>query len=229
MPIFYQPLLAEGTNWLDADESRHAVHVLRLREGDTIELTDGKGSFCTAFVEIPDSKKCSFRVIEKIQRPQRSFQVHLAVAPTKNMDRIEWLIEKAVEIGIEKITLMQCERSERRNIPLDRIQKIAISALKQSKQAWMPHIKGIVNFKQVLEEEAVGKFIAFVDENNQQHLKDVIIQKSNYLVLIGPEGDFTHTELGWAIEKGFKKVSLGPNRLRTETAALAAVHILSLQ
>jgi 16S rRNA (uracil1498-N3)-methyltransferase len=229
MPIFYQPLLAEGIHWLDADESRHAVHVLRLREGDTVELTDGKGSFCVASIEIPDSKKCSFRVIEKKQLPQRSFQVHMAIAPTKNMDRTEWFIEKAVEFGIEKITFMQCERSERRNIPLDRIQKIAISALKQSKQAWMPHINGIHNFKHVLEEEATEKFIAFVDENNQLHLKDVFTQKSDYLVLIGPEGDFTNTELEWAIEKGFKKVSLGPNRLRTETAALAAVHILSLQ
>jgi 16S rRNA (uracil1498-N3)-methyltransferase len=226
--LFYQSKISEGVLNLDAEESRHAVKVLRMVKGDALHLTDGRGFFYTAQITDADAKKCSFEIIEKKQSAKRGYQIHIAIAPTKNADRIEWFVEKATEIGIDEISFMLCKNSERKNINLERIEKIAISAMKQSGQAWLPKISAIVPFKEILKHNASQKFIAFVDEKNTNHLKSMAKSNGNYLVLIGPEGDFSQEELNLALENNFKKVSLGSNRLRTETAGLAACQILNL-
>jgi 16S rRNA (uracil1498-N3)-methyltransferase len=229
MSLFYQPFLAEGITSLSEEESRHAVQVLRMKAGAVLELTDGQGRFYSAIVVDPNSKKCTFKVVERTEVAKPKFHTHLAIAPTKNIDRTEWFVEKAVELGLSQLTFIQCQRSERKVINLERINKVAVSAMKQSRQAWMPTMGGMIDFREVLNLSATEKFIAFVDDTNPLHLSHAFTKNSNYLVLIGPEGDFTQEELALATGAGFKKVSLGVNRLRTETAALAAVHIFSLQ
>ena len=200
-----------------------------MREGDAIQIVDGQGGVYTARITKADTKKCLFEVTEKKGIERRKCRVHIAIAPTKNIDRTEWFVEKAVEIGIEKITFIQCKHSERKVINIERIQKVAINAMKQSGQAWLPSAEGIVDFNAVVTAKEKEKFIAYVDSNNPLHLKDAYTKNSDYIVLIGPEGDFSQQELELAQHNGFKKVSLGANRLRTETAALAACHILALQ
>lgn len=222
MSLFYQPRISDGMFALDAEESRHATKVLRLLSGNQVNLTDGKGMFYQARIIDADSKKTTFEILSKKQAPKRNYQIHIAISPTKNTDRIEWFVEKATEIGVDEISFIHCRNSERKTINLERIEKIAISALKQSQQAWMPKLNSIVPFKESISISAQQKFIAFVDESNTIHLKSLIAPEKNYLVLIGPEGDFSKEELEIAIQHDFKKVSLGQNRLRTETAALAA-------
>ncbi|MFM9840047.1 MAG: 16S rRNA (uracil(1498)-N(3))-methyltransferase [Cyclobacteriaceae bacterium] len=228
MNLFYQPHIADGILNLNAEESRHAIKVLRMVKGDALHLTDGKGFFYTAQITEADAKKCSFEIIDKKQSPKRDYQIHIAIAPTKNADRMEWFVEKATEIGIDKISFILCRNSERKTINLDRIEKIAISAMKQSGQAWLPKVSSIVPFNEVLKHNVSQKFIAFVDEKNTNHLKSVAKSNGNYLVLVGPEGDFSQEELNLALENNFKKVSLGNNRLRTETAGLVACQVLNL-
>ena len=200
-----------------------------MSAGDEIQLTDGKGAFYLGQIISIDSKKCAFKIKTHKTIPKKNYRIHIAIAPTKNADRIEWFVEKAVELGVDQITFMQCQRSERRVINLERMNKVAISALKQSRQAWMPALDGLKDFKNVVDEPTAEKFIAYVDGTNPLHLKHAFKKNNHYLVIVGPEGDFTTDELDMALSAGFKKVSLGPNRLRTETAALAAIHILSLQ
>lgn len=227
MNLFYQPAIAQGILHLDPDESRHAVKVLRMQIGDTIDLTDGHGFLYRAFINDADPKKCGFTITEKKGTPARDFNISIAVAPTKNSDRIEWFIEKAVEVGVEKIHLLLCKNSERKNVNLDRLTKIAVSSMKQSGQSRLPYISDMVPFKEIISLEASQKFICYVDNNNPDHLKLLAKPNQNYLVLIGPEGDFSKEEIQSATENGFKKVSLGRNRLRTETAALTACQVLN--
>ena len=228
MNLFYLPGIANGQTHLDAEESRHVVKVLRKVTGDELAITDGKGSFYQARITNADSKKCSFEIISKKELPKKNYFIHLAIAPTKNADRMEWFVEKAVEIGIDKITFFQSKTSERKTINLERIEKIAISAMKQSQQAWLPAVSGIISFNELMKEKADQKFIAYVDAANPHHLKNVAKPKGDYLLLVGPEGDFSSEELQLALENKFQKVSLGTNRLRTETAGVVACHILNL-
>jgi len=225
--LFYQPAISQGILHLDPDESRHAVKVLRMQMGDTIELTDGHGFLYRAFISDADPKKCGFTISEKKEIPSRGFSISIAIAPTKNMDRTEWFVEKAVEIGVENIHLLLCKNSVRKTVNLDRLTKIAVSAMKQSGQARLPYITDMVSLKEILSQEATQKFICYVDASNPDQLKLLAKPKQSYLVLIGPEGDFNKDEIQLATEHGFKKVSLGPNRLRTETAALTACQILN--
>jgi 16S rRNA (uracil1498-N3)-methyltransferase len=226
--LFYQPGIPHGITHLDAEESRHAVRVLRLSEGDPLALTDGKGFFYATKITRADSKKCAFEILEKQEIKKRNFSIHLAIAPTKNADRIEWFVEKAVEIGIEEISFMLCKNSERKVMNMERISKVAVSALKQSQQAWLPRINEMAPFSKIFNSTADQKFIAHVDSANPTHLSSVTQRNKKYLVLIGPEGDFSNDELDMAIQHGFEKVSLGINRLRTETAGLAAIQILAM-
>lgn len=226
--MFYQPAITEGAHYLDPDESRHAVKVLRLQAGDHVQLTDGQGSFYKTIITIADSKKCFFSVEEKRTISHRKFSISIAVAPTKNIDRTEWFVEKTVELGIENIYFMLCKNSERKSINLDRIQKIAVSAMKQSGQCWLPTCHELKPFHEIVTGTANQKFICYVDQQNPDQLKTQAHPEKSYLVLIGPEGDFRRDELDLAIANDFTKVSLGPNRLRTETAALAACHTLNL-
>jgi 16S rRNA (uracil1498-N3)-methyltransferase len=224
--LFYQPNITAGILNLDPEESRHAIKVLRRVKGDELHLTDGKGCFYISRITQDDPKKCGFEILEKKQVAKREYQIHIAIAPTKNADRIEWFVEKATEIGIDKISFILCQNSERKTINVERVEKIVISAMKQSGQAWLPRLSNIIPFKEILKSEATQKFIAFVDDQNQDHLKVMAKTNGNYMVLIGPEGDFREEELNLAIQNDFKKVSLGNNRLRTETAGLVACQIL---
>jgi len=227
--LFYQPGIPQGINHLDAEESQHAVRVLRMSEGDHLDLTDGKGFFYAAKITKADSKKCAFEILEKKEVKRRGYSIHLAIAPTKNADRIEWLVEKAVEIGIEEISFMLCKNYERKVMKMERILKVAVSALKQSQQAWLPGINEMAPFAKIFNATADQKFIAHVDSTNPTHLHSLAQRNKKYLGLIGPEGDFSTEELDMAIQQhGFEKVSLGTNRLRTETAGLVAVQILVL-
>jgi 16S rRNA (uracil1498-N3)-methyltransferase len=226
--LFYQPNIVEGILNLDLEESRHAVKVLRMVKGDELRLTDGKGCFYTARITDDNPKKCGFEIIDKRHIAKRNYRIHIAIAPTKNADRMEWFVEKATEMGVDQISFILCQNSERKTINLDRMEKIAISAMKQSGQAWLPQLSGIIPFKEILKSEASQKFIAFVDETNSDHLKSMAKANGNHLVLIGPEGDFREGELSSALLADFKKTSLGKNRLRTETAGLVACQILNL-
>ena len=228
MNIFYQPLITEGVLQLDDEESRHCIKVLRKKNGDHIKLTDGKGSFYDAVIT-SDSSPCKFEIRNKIQELEKSFKIRIAISPTKNADRIEWFVEKAVEFGVDEILMMECKNTERSYIKLERLKKMAISAMKQSLKSWLPEIKEVDSFSNIVNNStAIDKFIAFVDQSNPVHLKDVAKSGHDCLVLIGPEGDFTSEELALALSKSFTKVSLGSSRLRTETAGLAACHILNL-
>lgn len=228
MNLFYQPGISEGITHLDAEESRHVVRVLRMSEGDQLTLTDGKGFFYSAKITKADSKKCVFEILDKKETRRRNFHIHVAIAPTKNADRIEWFVEKATEIGVDEISFILCKNSERKVVNAERVEKIAVSALKQSQQALLPKLNELVPFKKIVEAKADQKFIGFVDSENPLHLKTLAQPNKKYLMLIGPEGDFSNEELEQALESGFQKVSLGLNRLRTETAGLAAVQILGL-
>lgn len=187
-------------------------------------VTDGKGLLANA--TITDS--ANFTITQKHVTPAKGYQIHLLVAPTKNADRMEWLVEKATEIGVDSITLVECARSERKKIGHERLVKMAISAMKQSQQSWLPEVKPMLPFKGALAISSAQKFIAYVDHTNPNHLKNLAKPGKSYAVLIGPEGDFTDEEITQATSLSWLKVSLGPNRLRTETAALAACLTLVL-
>lgn len=222
MNLFFQPAIPQGIFYLDREESHHAVRVLRLNAGSFIEITDGKGCFYNAIITHANAKQCEFKIEETTRVEKRNFLIHMAVAPTKNADRMEWFVEKATEIGVDEISFVLCQTSERKSINLERIEKIAVSAMKQSRQAWLPKINAMTSFKNILTHPTDQKFIAYVDSANQKTLQKASTPQKKYLVLIGPEGDFSKGELELAIQNGFEKVSLGENRLRTETAALVA-------
>lgn len=198
-----------------------------MQIGDAIDLTDGLGFLYRAIIKEADPKKCSFSIVDKREVLNRAFNIAIALAPTKNIDRTEWFIEKAVETGIDKIHFLICKNSERKTVNQERIIKIMVSAMKQSGQARLPYVSGLLPFKEIISQQAEQKFICHVDATNPDLLKVIADPKKSYLVLIGPEGDFSHEEIQLATGHGFKKVSLGPNRLRTETAALTACQVLN--
>lgn len=229
MNLFYQPLIAQRVHKLDEEESRHCIKVLRKQTGDHIRVTDGSGSFYDVVITTADSRECKFNIVREEKEPGRNFSIHIAIAPTKNTDRIEWFVEKCVELGIDQVTLLQCEHSERTFIKIDRLRKVAISAMKQSLKASLPRINELTTFDSFVSADiSADKFIAFVDDTNPVQLKDSATPAKQYVVLIGPEGDFSNNELSLALEHRFTKVSLGKSRLRTETAGIAACHILNL-
>ena len=228
MILFYQPEIPEGVLHLDEEESRHCIKVLRKNNGDSIHITDGKGSFYTALITKADPRQCVFLVKETQQQAKKDYRIHIAISPTKNADRIEWFVEKAVELGVDEITLMDCENTERSHIKSTRLKKVAISAMKQSLKAFLPTINELTSFADVLKMKEGSAYIAYVDSSNPLHLKEAAAGFKNALMLIGPEGDFSPEELSLAVNSGFQKVSLGKSRLRTETAGMAACHILNL-
>jgi 16S rRNA (uracil1498-N3)-methyltransferase len=224
MHTFFAPDLAGPTYTLPEDESKHAVRVLRLGAGDAVELLDGRGGRYTAAVADANPKRCQLRITHHETSPPRSHFTHVAVAPTKNLDRMEWFVEKAVEVGVERISFLRCARSERRELKLERLEKIAISALKQSGQAWLPQLDELTDYAQFLAEVAPETtFIAHLEAGERTALAQGAAAGPGCCVLIGPEGDFTPAEISLALEKGIRPVTLGASRLRTETAALAVV------
>lgn len=229
MTTFYLPEVKDGVTILSPEESRHAIKVLRLNSGDKIQIIDGEGGFYLAEITEANQKKTQFHIIEHTQQALPSHYIHIAIAPTKNIDRIEWFVEKAVEIGINEISFVLCQNSERKVLKLDRIEKKAISAMKQSMNAYMPKINPLASFNNSLEQiSQQGKYIAYVDFDNPQQLFDIAKENKSHCVLIGPEGDFSTQELKIAEQQGFRKVGLGKSRLRTETAGIVACHTLNL-
>jgi len=230
MDLFYQSRIQDGILFLDEEESRHCVKVLRKKAGDAIALTDGRGFFYDAIITRADSRQCFFEIRDKSEAPKKSYFIHIAISPTKNADRIEWFVEKATELGVDKISLIDCKNTERSFIKTGRLLKVAVSAMKQSVKAVLPVIGDhLLQFTEVVEHcQEKEKCIAFVDPVNPLHLLHTVDAKTSYCILIGPEGDFSPEELKTATARGFKKVSLGPSRLRTETAGVAACHILNL-
>lgn len=238
--LFYAPSLPDGPAELPADEASHAVRVLRLKEGSAVTLTDGKGSFYDAHIALASPKRCLLQVERSYaDTPLWQGAIHLAVAPTKNMDRMEWLVEKAVEIGVDRITLLDCDNSERHVVKTERLEKIAVSAMKQSHKATKPVITPLMPFKQFISNPPAGqRFIAHCYEalgeegglhlSGRNFLGDLLQPATDACVLIGPEGDFSLDEVHEAEAQGYQSISLGESRLRTETAALVAVHLMYL-
>ena len=224
MHTFFAPDLRGPTYTLPEDESKHAVRVLRLGPGDYVELLDGRGGRYQAAVADANPKRCQLRITAHEQVPPRAYFTHVAVAPTKNLDRLEWFVEKAVEVGVERISFLRCARSERRELKLERLEKIAISALKQSGQTWLPQLDELTDYTAFLKEtEPATTFIAHLEAGERTDLSQVVAAAPRCCVLIGPEGDFTPAEIALALSLGIRPVTLGASRLRTETAALAAV------
>ena len=232
MHLFYQPALspAHTSGTLTDDEARHATRTLRLGFGEAITVTDGRGNRYGSVITKADNKGCAFRIDRVETVAPRPFCVRICVAPTKNMDRIEWFVEKAVELGIERISFFFGQHSERRVLKLERIEKIAVAAMKQSLQSWLPRLDEAISLTQLLQQSIEDqRFIAHLPEGGQaSHLFNAARPNSTYTVLIGPEGDFSAQEVQQAIAAGFQLVTLGPNRLRTETAALSACQSLNL-
>ncbi len=220
---FYSPDLTSSVVTLSPEESEHCCRALRHRAGDSVLLTDGKGQVATATVMVDSPKACMVEIVEvRNARDKGAKRLHLAIAPTKNIDRIEWLVEKCVEIGIESISFILCENSERPRVNLDRMQRISVSALKQCQTSWLPPI-ALLSFKEFLEKNrgtAADKYIAWCDDDNSRQMANEIFQHDDIILLIGPEGDFSPTEIEAARQHGYQEVKLGNRRLRTETAGL---------
>jgi len=228
--LFYAPNASSGIFQLDAEESKHCLRVLRLKEGSCIFLTDGKGGFYTCVIHDISEKVCNVEFIDKQEGyHKRNYRIHIAVAPTKNTDRLEWFAEKAVEMGIDEITPLICDHSERIIFKPERIRKIMVSAMKQSLQAYLPVIHPAIQASEFIQKEhSYHKYIAYLDEENNRPLKEIYLKGSDALILIGPEGDFSEEEICQAKEHNFASINLGKTRLRTETAAMAACHTINL-
>ncbi|MGB1308025.1 MAG: 16S rRNA (uracil(1498)-N(3))-methyltransferase [Oceanihabitans sp.] len=227
MQLFYNKDISETTKefTFNKEESKHIVKVLRKSTGQTLQITNGKGWLFTAEITIADIKNCVVQIIAKKLQPKKTYNLHLAVAPTKMNDRYEWFLEKATEIGIDTITPIICDRSERKIIKQERFEKIIQSATKQSLNCYMPKLNPAMAFKDFLKQDFSNKlFIAHCEATNRKLLKSVLEPKVNTTILIGPEGDFSSKEIEQALQLNFIPVTLGETRLRTETAAIVACH-----
>ena len=229
MTLFYVPNLATE-HVLPEEESLHAVKVLRLKVGDELVVVVGVGGYHIAKITLPHPKRCAFELIEsQFEFGKRDYKLHIAIAPTKNMDRLEWFVEKATEIGIDEITPIICRFSERKMVKAERLEKIIVSAAKQSVKAYFPKLNPQCTFDELIKNhQATQKFIAHCYDSEKIQLKTEIIPTKDVLVLIGPEGDFSKEEVDKAIKNGYIPVSLGESRLRTETAGVVACHTVSL-
>ncbi|MCC7331440.1 MAG: 16S rRNA (uracil(1498)-N(3))-methyltransferase [Flavobacteriales bacterium] len=232
MQLFYTPdiNLTASTFILDEAESKHAVKVLRLATGDKINLVDGKGTFFEAEITQAHAKKCELCILSSTKEANSKSTIHIAIAPTKNNDRLEWFVEKATEIGIAEITPLICQRSERKILKTDRLEKTAVAAMKQSIKANLPKINEPITFKDFIKTtpKQPNLFIAHCLDNQEKHLSQICAKNEPSIVLIGPEGDFTKEEIDLAIKNQFKPISLGKSRLRTETAGIVACHTINL-
>ena len=230
MQLFYVPNISGSEIILDETESKHAIRVLRLQKGNRVQVVDGKGGFYETEIIDSNPKRCRLSIVNStLEFGKKDFHLHIAIAPTKNIDRFEWFLEKATEIGIDEITPLLTSHSERKTVNPERLEKILVSAMKQSLKAYLPQLHELTTFKElIINNKTENKFIAYCDEIQKIHLKDLVAKGNNTLILIGPEGDFSPEEVKLAIENGFKVVSLGESRLRTETAGIVACHIVNL-
>jgi len=229
MILFYTSDIQGTTAILHTEEARHCTQVVRKRVGEVIPIVDGKGSYYEATIIEITKKTCVTKIIK--QDPsfsKRNFHLHIGIAPTKNMDRLEWFVEKATEIGIDEITPILCQRSERRRVRIDRLEKKALSAMKQSLKATLPIVNDLTLFKEAIQIKDTNSLKMIAQGAAAIALQDNYQAKKNVYILIGPEGDFTNDEMEAALTAGFQGVNLGRNRLRTETAGLVACHTANL-
>jgi len=225
--IFYTPDINGLRYTLNEEESAHAVRVLRLKAGDGITLVDGRGSRYRAQIERIHHKHCEVEVVEyQADYGKRQYRLHIGIAPTKNIERFEWFIEKVTEIGVDEITPLLCEHSERKQVNIERLQRIMIAAMKQSKKAYLPQLNGMTALDKWLETQTTSgcSYIAHCNESEKQSLKTAYQSGQDITIAIGPEGDFTMQEVTQALACGFTEISLGTSRLRTETAGIVACH-----
>lgn len=232
MQLFYAPDISGNYYVFSQDESKHIVKVLRMKEGDLIHLTDGKGYLFTSEIVEADIKRCKVQVTSKDSGDdKRDFSVHIAIAPTKNIKRFEWFLEKCTEIGVDEITPLKCRYSERDNIRWDRLNRVISSAMKQSLKTYLPVLNEMTDFEDFLTSDIgdeTQRYIAICDDLPKQHLKTTYSTGKDVVIIIGPEGDFSDEEKENAKESGFKPVTISSSRLRTETAGVVACHIVNL-
>lgn len=227
MQLFYNPDITEKTTEFSfpKEESNHIVKVLRKSVGDNLNITNGKGWLFVAEITLANNKNCLAKITSAEIQSKKPYTLHMAVAPTKMNDRYEWFLEKATEIGIDTITPIICDHSERKVIKTDRYEKILQAAMKQSLNCYLPKLNDAMPFNDFMEQEIIGNlFIAHCEETDKKSLKQLIKPKQHITILIGPEGDFSVNEIEKAIANGFIPVTLGDTRLRTETAAIVACH-----
>lgn len=225
MQIFFSTDINNGLITLDKEESRHCLQSLRKRVGDVITVVDGRGTFYEAEIVEAGKKNCLCRVRRQWEEEQAGPDIHIAIAPTKNINRLEWFLEKAVEIGVDRVSLVLCRHSERRKVRPERLERILLSAMKQSQRASLPQLSELMDVEAFIQSQVSApgrKFIAYIDENVNAHLWENYEPGENVCILVGPEGGFAPEEVETARQNGFTAVSLGPNRLRTETAGLVA-------
>lgn len=215
---------------LTSEESWHCAKVLRKKSGDAIHVIDGQGHFFDGVLELVSEKQCTVKITKgPVQQPQRNYKLHLAIAPTKQIDRIEWMVEKAIEIGVDELSFITCKNSERTVVKNDRIIKIVESAVKQSLQAFIPKVNELMPVNQFFKTaQADQKLIAHCFETKKKNIKAIDFKQKTTCILIGPEGDFTTEEVGQAAKNNFEPISLGDNRLRSETAGLYVCQAASL-
>jgi 16S rRNA (uracil1498-N3)-methyltransferase len=231
MQLFYNPTISEkDTSFVfDKEESKHIIKVLRKKESDILFITNGLGFVFKTQIALASDSKCTVTILSFEKEEPSKVQLHLAVAPTKMNERFEWFLEKATEIGIQEITPIICEHSERKVVKNDRFQKIIESAMKQSLHYYIPKLNEPITYKEFIKKDFKGqKFIAHCEETYKKSLKDALILNKNITLLIGPEGDFSTKEIQLALENNYIPVSLGKTRLRTETAAVVACHSVAL-
>ena len=230
MQFFYTPDISENTYIFSKEESKHCIKVLRKKVGDDIHLVDGKGNLYHTTI-IDDNPKCCRVKIKKkdVDFNKRNYRIHMVVSPTKNNDRFEWFLEKVTELGVDEITPIICQNSERKVIKLERFNKILVAAMKQSLKAYLPQLNQAVTWKEFVQKKFnVNRFIAHCGKARKTPLKQWLKPHQDVMILIGPEGDFSDTEIREAMSSGFVPVSLGKSRLRTETAAIVACHTINL-
>ncbi|MWB93249.1 16S rRNA (uracil(1498)-N(3))-methyltransferase [Flavobacterium sp. GA093] len=227
MQLFYNPDIDETTETFsfDKEESRHIIKVLRKKDSDILHVTNGLGLLFETEITLASDNKCMVQVNKITHADKPKFSLHLAVAPTKMNDRFEWFLEKATEIGIQEITPIICDRSERKVINKERFEKIILSAMKQSNETFLPKLNDAISFKEFIKQKNKGlQLIAHCEETDKKSLKEVLKINEDVTILIGPEGDFSEKEIALAIENNYQPVMLGNTRLRTETAAIVACH-----
>jgi 16S rRNA (uracil1498-N3)-methyltransferase len=227
MQLFYNPYIDETTESFsfDKEESRHIIKVLRKKDSDILHVTNGLGFLFETEITLASDNKCIVQVLSIKKADEPKFRLHLAVAPTKMNDRFEWFLEKATEIGIQEITPIICDRSERKVINLERFEKIILSAMKQSNETFLPKLNEAISFKEFVKQQNEGlQLIAHCEETDKKSLKEILKPNESVTMLIGPEGDFSEKEIALALENNYQPVTLGNTRLRTETAAIVACH-----
>lgn len=231
MQLFYNPDIKSTDTFFqfDKEESKHIIKVLRKKGGDTIFITNGKGNLFHSEITLESEKKCEVKIVKIDTFDSKKYHLHIAIAPTKMNDRLEWFLEKATEIGIHEITPIICDHSERKIFKIDRAEKIIQAAMKQSNQFYLPKINEPISLVDFLKNESNSlKFIAHCEENKKDLFKNSFQPNQNVLILIGPEGDFSSKEITLALKNNFIPVSLGNTRLRTETAGVVACHTVAL-